>query len=151
MEDTLKALDLGTVEDLIIWENLVMRNTTDGATSVAHLLKTKESKNNDDHLKCHETGAELDVIETEPLVDWMANNYKHFDFKLEFVTDWSREGTQFTKGFSGIGGILRWKVDFVELTITTAIRTTTTTIAGSTTMTLASKFGESPTRQSHFV
>lgn len=49
VEDTLKALDLGAVEDLIIWENLeimrlVMRNTTDGATSVTHLLNTKESK-----------------------------------------------------------------------------------------------------------
>jgi len=120
VEDTLKALDLGAVEDLIIWENLeimrlVMRNTTDGTTSVTHLLNTKESKNNDDHLKCPETGAELDVIETEPLVDWMANNYKNFGCKLEFVTDRSGEGTQFTKGFGGIGGILRWKVDFVEL------------------------------------
>jgi len=25
------------------------------------------------------------------------------------------EGTQFVKGFGGIGGILRWKVDFVQL------------------------------------
>jgi len=121
VEDTMKALDLGAVENLIIWENLdtlrlVMRNTTDGTTSVTHLLNnTKESKKNDDHLKCPETGAELDVIETEPLVDWMANNYKNFGCKLEFVTDRSGEGAQFTKGFGGIGGILRWKVDFVEL------------------------------------
>jgi len=98
VEDTLKALDLGAMEDLIIWENLeiirlVMRNTTDRATSVTHLLNTKESKNNNDHFKCPETGAELDVIETEPLVDWMTNNYKHFGFKCEFVTDRSREGT----------------------------------------------------------
>merc|ERR1711957_1022014 len=44
------------------------------------------------------------------------------------------------------------KVDFVELTITTAIWTMST-ITDSTTVTLASKFGEffSPTRQSHFV
>ena len=49
VEDTLKALDLGAVEDLIIWENLeimrlVMRNTTDRTTSVTHLLNMKESK-----------------------------------------------------------------------------------------------------------
>ena len=49
VEDTLKALDLGAVEGLINWENLdilrlVMRNTTDGATSVTHLLNTKDSK-----------------------------------------------------------------------------------------------------------
>jgi peptide chain release factor subunit 1 len=34
---------------------------------------------------------------------------------LEFVTDRSQEGSQFCKGFGGIGGLLRWKVDFVEL------------------------------------
>ena len=49
VEDTLKALDLGAVEDLIIWKNLkimrlVTRNTRDEATSVTHLLNTKESK-----------------------------------------------------------------------------------------------------------
>ena len=54
-------------------------------------------------------------MEKEPLVEWMANNYKNFGCNLEFVTDRSSEGTQFVKGFGGIGGILRWKVDFVEL------------------------------------
>mmetsp|Transcript_826 Transcript_826/g.489 ORF Transcript_826/g.489 Transcript_826/m.489 type:complete len:86 (-) Transcript_826:22-279(-) len=49
------------------------------------------------------------------MVEWMANNYKQFGCNLEFVTDRSGEGTQFVKGFGGIGGILRWKVDFVEL------------------------------------
>jgi peptide chain release factor subunit 1 len=48
-------------------------------------------------------------------VEWMANNYKNFGCNLEFVTDRSGEGTQFVKGFGGIGGILRWKVDFVEM------------------------------------
>jgi peptide chain release factor subunit 1 len=45
----------------------------------------------------------------------MANNYKNFGCNLEFVTDRSGEGTQFVKGFGGVGGILRWKVDFTEL------------------------------------
>jgi peptide chain release factor subunit 1 len=30
---------------------------------------------------------------------------------LEYVTDKSPEGTQFVKGFSGLGGFLRYKVD----------------------------------------
>jgi len=49
------------------------------------------------------------------LVEWFANNYKQFGCNLEYVTDRSGEGTQFVKGFGGIGGILRWKVDFVEM------------------------------------
>merc|ERR1712008_247006 len=97
VEDTLKALDLGAVENLIIWENLeiirhVLRNPNDGTTSVTHVLNNKDSKNNDDHMKDPDTGAEMDVIEREPLVDWMANNYKNFGCKLEFVTDRSGEG-----------------------------------------------------------
>jgi peptide chain release factor subunit 1 len=118
VEDTLKALDLGAVEDLIIWDNLevnryVLRNQTTSEETVIHLLPDQER--NDDHFRDVETGTELETIEKEPLVEWMANNYKSFGCNLEFVTDRSGEGTQFVKGFGGIGGILRWKVDFVEL------------------------------------
>jgi peptide chain release factor subunit 1 len=118
VEDTLKALDLGAVEDLIIWDNLevvrfVLRNQATSEEKVIHLNKDQES--NDDHFRDAETGAELETIEKEPLVEWMADNYKSFGCNLEFVTDRSGEGTQFVKGFGGIGGILRWKVDFVEI------------------------------------
>jgi len=30
---------------------------------------------------------------------------------LEFITDKSQEGFQFVKGFGGIGGFLRYKID----------------------------------------
>lgn len=42
----------------------------------------------------------------------MAENYKQYGCNLEFITDRSGEGTQFCKGFGGIGGTLRWKVGF---------------------------------------
>lgn len=45
----------------------------------------------------------------------LANNYKSFGAALEFVTDRSQEGSQFCRGFGGIGAILRWKVDFAEM------------------------------------
>lgn len=35
--------------------------------------------------------------------------------RLEFITNRSQEGSQFCKGFGGIGGILRWQVDFVAM------------------------------------
>lgn len=118
VEDTLKALDLGAVEDLIIWENLeinryILRNTSTSENTVLHLNKEQES--NDTFFHDPETGVELEVIEKETLVEWFANNYKNYGCNLEFVTDRSGEGTQFVKGFGGIGGILRWKVDFIEM------------------------------------
>lgn len=117
-DDTLKALELGAVENLIIWENLeinrfVVRNTSTSETSILHL--NKEQENNDTFFHDPETGVELEVVEKETLVEWFANNYKNYGCNLDFVTDRSGEGTQFVKGFGGIGGILRWKVDFVEM------------------------------------
>jgi peptide chain release factor subunit 1 len=118
IEDTLKALDLGAVEDLIIWDNLeinrfVLRNTSTGEERVVHL--NKEQENQDSYFHDPVTGAEMETVEKESFVEWMANNYKSFGCNLEFVTDRSGEGTQFVKGFGGVGGILRWKVDFAEL------------------------------------
>lgn len=118
VQDTFSALDLGAVEDLIIWENLdvdriVLRNTSTSEESVVHL--SKEQQQNENFFHDPETGVELEVVEKESIVEWFANNYKTFGCNLEFVTDRSGEGTQFVKGFGGIGGILRWKVDFVEL------------------------------------
>lgn len=66
------------------------------------------------HLQCnvtinlfeHQTGQEHELIESMPLLEWFANNYKKFGATLEIVTDKSQEGSQFVKGFGGIGGKL---------------------------------------------
>jgi len=118
VEDTLHALDLGAVEDLIIWDNLdtqryVLRNVSTGEEIIKHLNKQQEQE--DSNFRDPETSVELEVQEKEALVEWFANNYKSFGCNLEFVTDRSSEGTQFVKGFGGIGGILRWAVDFAEM------------------------------------
>ena len=49
------------------------------------------------------------------LLDWFADKYKEFGASLEFVTNRSQEGAQFVKGFGGIGGLLRYRVDFTHL------------------------------------
>ena len=54
----------------------------------------------------------MELLEEMPFLEWMANNYKNFGANLEIITDRSQEGSQFVKGFGGIGGILRYKVDF---------------------------------------
>lgn len=62
------------------------------------------------------TGLEMDSAEeAKPLLEWFAEKYKEFGATLEFVTNKSQEGSQFVKGFGGIGGILRYKVDFTDL------------------------------------
>ena len=61
-----------------------------------------------------ETGAELETMEQSALVEYLAENHKTFGSDLNFVNDSSHEGAQFVAGFGGIGGILRWAVDFQE-------------------------------------
>ena len=62
-----------------------------------------------------DTGVELELEEQMPLLEWMANNYKNFGTTLEIITDRSQEGSQFVRGFGGVGGMLRYKVDFQSM------------------------------------
>lgn len=118
VQDTLQALELSSVETLIVWENLAVnritiRNTLTNEEKVLHL--TPEQESNAAHFHDSSTGVELEIIDRIPLVEWLANEYKKFGANIEFVTDRSQEGSQFCKGFGGIGGLLRWRVDFSDM------------------------------------
>lgn len=62
-----------------------------------------------------ETGVELELVDSQLLLDWFAQHYKQFGATLEIITDRSQEGSQFVKGFGGIGGLLRYRVDFQQV------------------------------------
>jgi len=120
VEDTLKALELGSVEILIAWENLeimryVLKNHGTNEEKILHL--TPEQEKDKSHFSDKETGVELELVESLPLLEWLANNYKSFGATLEIITDKSQEGSQFVRGFGGIGGILRYRVDLQSLEV----------------------------------
>ncbi|CAG8593195.1 7605_t:CDS:2 [Cetraspora pellucida] len=117
VDDTLKGLELGAVETLIVWENLdvsryVLKNSS-GAEMIVHMTKEQEKERS--LFIDKETGVEMEVCDRMPLLEWFADHYKDFGATLEFVTNRSQEGSQFVKGFGGIGGLLRYKVDFDSL------------------------------------
>ncbi|BFY98628.1 hypothetical protein BsWGS_01668 [Bradybaena similaris] len=118
VEDTLKALEMGSVDILIVWENLdiqrfVLKNHSTEDEKILHLRPDQEKDKT--YFTDKETGVELELIEQMPLLEWFANNYKNFGATLEIITDRSQEGAQFVKGFGGIGGVLRYQVDFQVL------------------------------------
>jgi len=118
VDDTLRALDLGAVHTLIVWENLdinryQIKNPIPGEKDKVLFLNKEQEKDTSNFRG--EDGAELEIIEVMSLVEWFANNYKSFGATLEFVTNRSQEGSQFCKGFGGIGGVLRYKVDMMAL------------------------------------
>jgi peptide chain release factor subunit 1 len=115
VDDTLRALEMGAVEILITWENLevmryVLKNNATNEEKVLHLTPVQEKDKS--RFMDKETGVELELVEVLPLLEWLANNYKNFGATLEIITDRSQEGSQYVKGFGGIGGILRYQVDF---------------------------------------
>src|SRR6201996_9040470 len=116
VEDTLKALELGACETLIVYENLdVTRWVLKASDGEKVLHTTKAQEQNREEFMDKETGQEMEVIDQGSFLEWLAEKYKDFGATLEFVSDRSSEGNQFVKGFGGIGAILRYKVNFEQL------------------------------------
>lgn len=114
VDDTLKALEMGAVEILIVWENLdmnrfVLKHSISGEVVIKHLTKEQEAMQ--DNFRDPATNAEYEVQDKMSLLEWFANEYRRFGCTLEFVTNKSQEGSQFCRGFGGIGGVLRYQLD----------------------------------------
>lgn len=116
VSDTLKALEAGSCETVIVYENLdVIRYTykdSEGNEVIVHASPEQEDKtyNIDKN-----TGTEMEMVSEQPLLEWLAENYKNFGATLEFITDRSSEGAQFVRGFGGIGALLRYALNFEQL------------------------------------
>ncbi len=122
IEDTMKALEMSAVETLMVWENLpvhryVLNNTLTKEETVLYL--TPEQEKNDSYFHDVATGVRLEVVERISLVEWLVNNYQRYGAKIAIVSDRTPEGSQFCRGFGGVGGLLRWRVDFLEMEVGT--------------------------------
>lgn len=112
LKDTMEAIENGMVDILIIWENIDFVRLTlkdnKGETKIetVHANKVSGQKFKPDH-----SDVEYEIIENVSLSEWLLNNYKNYVTHLEIVTDKTSEGNQFVKGFNGIGGILRYKME----------------------------------------
>ena len=113
-----RSLELGAVETLIVFENLEINRwvlkDSNGNLITLHTTKQQETKDRSLFMD-KETGQEMEIIENMSFLEWIAEKYRDFGTTLEFVSDRSSEGNQFVKGFGGIGGLLRYKVNFEQL------------------------------------
>lgn len=119
---------MGAVETLIVWEDLdVVRHTlrtSQGGEVIVHVRAPPPTASNakvekqgsgiaalseEDRAKFldKDTGLEMEqAAEPQNLLEWLSEKYKDFGAELEFVTNRSQEGSQFVRGFGGIGGEL---------------------------------------------
>ncbi|GAU42266.1 hypothetical protein TSUD_327440 [Trifolium subterraneum] len=86
VDDTLKALEIGAVETLIVWGYLdinryVLKNATTGEIVIKHLKKEQEADQS--NFRDPATNADLEVQEKMPLLEWFANEYKKIGCSLE--------------------------------------------------------------------
>jgi len=114
VSDTMKVLETGAIETLLLYENLdihrvTLKNKEDESTNIIYL--NTEQLSDPKYYRDSNTRAELETVEVIQLSEWIAENYVNFGASLQFITDKSSEGFQFVKGFGGFGGFLRYKVD----------------------------------------
>jgi peptide chain release factor subunit 1 len=119
VKDTLQALELGSAEELIVWEQLdvnriVLKHKETGVDKIVYLTERQEK--DPKNFKA-EDGGDLEIVDRQTLLEWLAENFKNFGAKLNFVTDKSQEGSQFCRGFGGIGALLRYQVDFLTMEV----------------------------------
>merc|ERR1712172_271949 len=102
---------MGAVETLLIWEELPLRrlHLRNPQTCEEHLNYIDPERDRAASFICAESGVELDLVESVPFVEWVVQNYKSINAKVEFVSDRSLEGRQFCRGLGGIGGLLRYR------------------------------------------
>ena len=118
LKDTMEALENGMVDLLIIWENIdFVRLTLKDNKDEIRIETVSGKKVTGQKFKPEDSDVEYEIIEKVSLSEWLLNNYKRYVSHLEIVTDKTSEGNQFVKGFGGIGGILRYKLEqnFEEL------------------------------------
>lgn len=107
--DTMKALEGSVAAQILSWDELEIYRLEikDRKTEEVEVKYFKSGDELDKFLT--QDGEEFDVLESEALIDWLAENHKSFGTDLVFVTDKSPEGNQFVKGFGGIAAFLRYK------------------------------------------
>jgi len=106
VEDTIRALEEGAAETLILWEGMTIERWTVVHDNIID-VRYDNPKGKRVILKEDEH-----VSEKQPLLDWFVENHKQHGADIKFVSDYTSEGSQFSKGFGGVGAFLRYKMDF---------------------------------------
>jgi peptide subunit release factor 1 (eRF1) len=107
LEKTLKALEMGAVNELIILENFEYARK--------HLVcenghkKTVIAKE-DERIKCDVCGKEMNVEKEEDIFDEIVLKAEELGAKINIVSDDTEEGKGF-RSMGGIGAILRFKIE----------------------------------------
>jgi len=110
IDDTMYAVTSGTLDTLILWDNLSVNRvelvktlSPSDPTKILYLPPDKQIPEN--------LNQDWTVKSNVPLLDWILEHYIEFGCRLELVSDQTNIGAQFVRGFGGLGGLLRYQVE----------------------------------------
>ena len=107
INDTVYSLESGAIDKLLCYQDLeiyrvkVKNNVNEEETKFLSI----DDRNN---LNLNE----FEILEEELFVDWISQNYNNFGCELYYISNYTTEGSQFCRGFGGIGAILRYPIEF---------------------------------------
>ena len=93
VNDTMKALEMSALEKILLYDEIEVNRyevkTVKGETTVLYLNAKQEE---DPKSLKDANGDDYEIVEKEPLGDWLCVNYQHFGCKIELITDKTQEG-----------------------------------------------------------
>jgi peptide chain release factor subunit 1 len=115
LEETLQALMVGAIEKLICWENLnveriVFNDLKTNSEIIKFSIENKQTENNS--LGNFKFSSDYEIKKRQLLIEWLVENRENFGSKFFLISDKTPEGNQFIKGFGGLGGILRYQLEY---------------------------------------
>lgn len=114
--DTLYALEAGAIDKLLLWTESPIRrilayNNNTGKDEILYLNKNEQLDVN------YEIKYDIEFIEW--ILDIDENkipNYKQYGIVIELISNKTQLGSQFIHGFGGIGGLLRFNLEYPQET-----------------------------------
>ena len=103
VQDTFEALEMGAVKDLVVWDDLA---------TIRYELRNSQTNQTMEVYSLADIPMGFEVVDETSLVGWLCDHYKDYGCNLELVSDRSAVGARFTNGFGGLGGLLRWSIEF---------------------------------------
>jgi len=108
IEETLKALEMGAVDTVIISEDLNVKEVEYECDCGVSKKFVRDEKRNDQ--KCGKCGKQMQILGERDIIEAFEEMVKNYGSKIEIVSSDTREGKQFLE-LGGIGAILRYKIN----------------------------------------
>merc|ERR1719433_1327606 len=126
LSNTISALEHSAVDTVIVWEELdilrLQAKASEASDEIVVKFASPQSVNLPHSFIDPETGSNLHIIGCERVVDWMrarmndGTPLKDWQpgVKVVFISEQSKIGMQFVRGFDGIGALLLRPMSFHE-------------------------------------